>query len=378
VPAAQQQIDVANREATLDPASPWYLNPASFLHWGPVTARPHVDARFTYGNSLRTRSGSAGDTFLKQISPGALFEIGTKWRLDYTPTLSYYSGKEFKDTLEHSVLFAGETSYENWSFGLSQSYSSTSQPLIETGRQTDQEAFGTSLTASHYFNSKLMLELRVSQSINNAEEFSSSRTWSTMDWLNYQVAPRISIAVGVGGGYQDVNPGSNMAYEQLHGRVNARVAEKLTLSLNVGGEMRHILDSDGDPLINPLYGASIQYRPFEFTTLSLSGDRTVQASLLRNQVSESTSISAAIRQRLLGLVYLTVSGGLSNNRYVASNESLAITREDDTASFATRLSYGFVKRGTISAFYNYSNNSSSTTDFEYSSSQVGLEIGYAF
>lgn len=378
MPAAQQQIDAANREAALDPASPWYLNPASLLHWGPVTARPHLNARFTYGNRLRTRTGDSGNTFLKQISPGSLFELGSKWRLDYTPTLSYYSGKQFKDTLDHNVVFSGGTAYEDWSFGLAQSYSATSRPLIETGRQTDQETFGTSLSASHYFNSKWMLELGVNQSFNEASEFTSSRTWSTMNWLNYQVAPRLSMAVGLGGGYQDVSPGSNMAYEQLQGKIDARIAEKLTLTVNAGGEMRHILDSDGDPLINPIYGASIQYRPFEFTTLSLSGNRTVQASLLANQVSESTTISVAVHQRLLGLLFLTLSGGFSNNRFIASDATLAQTREDDTASFAARLGYNFKNRGVVGLFYNYNDNNSSTGGFAYSSSQVGVDIGYAF
>lgn len=376
-PDAQRQLDVANREATLDPASPWYLNPASFLKWGPVTARPHLNTRFTYGNSLRTRSGGSENTVVEEISPGSLFELGSKWRLNYTPTLRSYSSREFKDSLDHSVALSGGTTYKDWSFGLIQSYSSTSQPLIETGRQTDQETFGTALSASHHFNSKLLLELGVNQNFNSAEEFTSSRTWSTMDWLNYQIAPRLSIAGGIGGGYQDVSVGSNMAYEQLQARVDARIAQKLTLTINGGGEVRHILDSGGDPLINPIYGASIQYRVFEFTTLSLSGSRMVQASLLQNQVTESTTISAAVQQRLLGLLFLTVSGGFSNNRYIVSDETLALSREDDTATVAARLSYNFMERGVVGVFYNYSDNSS-TSNFAYSSSQVGLELGYAF
>jgi hypothetical protein len=378
VPDAYRQIETDERKESLDPKSPFYLNPNSFLVWGPVTARPHLDTRFTYGNNLRSRTGSNENTVLEEISPGSLFELGTKWKLDYTPTLSFYSSKDFKDTLGHNVLFAGGTSYGNWVFSLSQTYSSSSQPLIETGAQTDQEIFATSLGASYYFNSKMMLQLGLDQSFRSAEAFTKSRSWSTMDWLNYQVTSRVSIGGGLGGGYDNVSPGSDMTFEQFQAKVNMRVARKLDLDIHGGGEVRQILDVDGDPLVNPIYGASVHYRPFEFTTLSLSGNRVISSSLLQGQVTEATTISIALDQRLLGLLYLTLSGGFSNTRYIASDNTLELDREDDTANFAATLSYPFTARGTASIFYNFSDNTSSTAAFAYSSSQVGLQLGYRF
>jgi uncharacterized protein (PEP-CTERM system associated) len=378
VPDAYREIEAEQLKESLDPKSPSYLNPNSFLVWGPVTARPHLDTRFTYGNNLRSRTGANENTVLEEISPGSLFELGTKWKLDYTPTLSFYSSKDFKDTLGHNVLFAGGTTYDNWIFSLSQIYSVSSTPLIETGAQTDQENFVTSLGASYYFNSKLMLQLGLDQNFRSAQAFTTSRSWSTMDWLNYQVSSRLSIGAGLGGGYENVSPGSDMTFEQFQAKVNMKLGRKLDLAVNGGGEVRQILDVDGDPLVNPIYGASIQYRPFEFTTLSLSGNRMVSSSLLPGQVSETTSISLALNQRLLGLLYLTLSGGFSNNRYILANNTLNLDREDDNTNFAATLSYSFVKRGTISVFYNFSDNSSSIAGFDYSSSQVGLQLGYRF
>jgi uncharacterized protein (PEP-CTERM system associated) len=377
-PDASRQIEAEQQKETLDPKSPSYLPPYSFLQWGPVTARPHLNTSFTYGNSLRSRAGSNANTVVEQISPGSLFELGKKWQLDYTPTLSFYSSKEFKDTLAHNVLFAGGTAYGNWAFTLSQSYSVSSQPLIETGVQTDQESFNTALGASYYFNSKLMLELGLNQSFRTAEAFTSSRDWSTMDWLNYQISNRLSVGAGVGGGYESVSPGPDMTFEQFQAKVNMRIARKLDLDIHGGGEVRQILISGAQDLVNPIYGASVQYHPFEYTTLSLSGNRAVNASLLQGQISESTSISLALNQRLLGLLYLTLSGGFANNRYISSTPGLALNREDDTTSFAASLAYAFTQRGSISIFYNFSDNSSSSGAFDYSSNQVGLQLGYRF
>jgi hypothetical protein len=377
-PDAYREMQAREQKESLDPKSPSYLNPSSFLVWGPVTARPHLNTRFTYGNSLRSRNGSNVNTVIEEISPGALFELGKKWQLDYTPTLSFYSSKEFKDTLAHNVFFGGGTSYGNWLFNLSQTYSASSQPLIETGVQTDEENFRTSLGASYYFNSNLMLQLGLDQNIRSAQAFTTSRSWSTMDWLNYQISNRLSVGAGLGGGYENVNPGSDMTFEQFQAKVNMRIARKLDLVVNGGGEVRQILDVDGDPLVNPIYGASIQYHPFEHTTLSVSGNRTISSSLLQGQVSEATTISAAVNQRLLGLLYLTLSGGFANNRYITADALLDVNRQDDTATFTATLSYPFTARGNASVFYNYSDNSSSSSSFSYSSSQVGLQLGYRF
>ncbi|HUS34238.1 MAG TPA: outer membrane beta-barrel protein [Verrucomicrobiae bacterium] len=363
---------------SLKPGSAQYLDPNSFLRWGPVTARPHFDSSFSYSTGLRSQAGVAEKVVSERISPGILLEIGPKWRLDYTPSLTFYSSKNFKDTLDHSVLFAGGTTYNDWAFTLSQGYTSSSQSLIETGRQTDQENFDTAIGASHYLNSKLMLQLGVNQSFRSADSLNSSRSWSTMDWLNYQIAPRFSIGAGLGGGFEDVKTGSDMTYEMVQGRVDARIAEKLNLSIHAGGELRQILESDADPLLNPIYGASLIYHPFTQTTLSLAGNRTVSASLLFGQVTESTDISVGLTQRLFGAVSAGLSAGFRNTRFLFTTAGTSLSREDDSFTFAGSLGYTFLKRGSIGVSYAQSENSSSDQSFSQTTRQVSLNLGYRF
>lgn len=377
-PGAQRLIEQDRATQTLTPGSSLYLDPNSFLRWGPITARPHLDANFSYQTGLRSRSGNGEDVVSESVSPGVLFEIGPKWRLDYTPTLTFYSSKNFKDNLAHSVGLFGGTTYADWAFSLGQTYSTSSSSLLETGRQTDQENFDTSIGASHYLNSKWMLQLGFDQSFRSAEALTSSRRWSTMDWLNYQVAPRLSLGVGIGGGLEDVNNGNDMTYEMVQGRVDARIAEKLNLSINAGGEVRQIIGADADPLVNPIYGATILYRPFTYTTLALSGHRTINASLLAGQITESTDISISLSQRLLGAVSGSVSAGFRNARFLFTTAGTPLTREDDSFTFGASLGYGFLKRGSIGLGYSHTENSSSDSLFALSSDQVSLHLGYRF
>jgi hypothetical protein len=377
-PSAARLMEQERATLSLTPGSALYLDPNSFLRWGPVTARPHFNSSFSYSTGLRSRASTAEKVVSERISPGILLEIGPKWHLDYTPSLTFYSSKNFKDTLDHSVLFSGGTTYNDWAFTLSQGYTSSSQSLIETGRQTDQENFDTSIGASHYLNSKLMLQLGLNQSFRSADTLNSSRSWSTMDWLNYQIAPRISIGAGLGGGFEDVNVGNDMTYEMVQGRVDARIAEKLNLSIHAGGELRQILESDADPLLNPIYGASLIYHPFTQTTLSLAGNRTVSASLLFGQVTESTDISVGLNQRLFGAVSAGLSAGFRNTRFLFTAAGTSLTREDDSFSFAGSLGYAFLKRGTIGVNYTQSENSSSDQSFSQTTRQVSLNLGYRF
>ena len=103
------------------------------------------------------------------------------------------------------------------------------------------------------------------------------------------------------------------------------------------------------------------------------------------QVIESTSVTTDLNQRLLGRLFLDLSGGYTSSSYNASVVGTSTSRNDDTYTFNARLTCPFPKRGTVSVFYQYSKNTSSQTGFaasssafSFSSSQIGFEIGYSY
>jgi hypothetical protein len=358
------------------------------LQWGPVQLRPHVFYRFSYGDGIPARPGEQFTTAIHELAPGLLFQLGDHWTLDYTPTLRFYSSDRFQDTVDHSVMFGGGTGYEDWTFGLSQGYASSSQPLIETARQTDQESYATALHATRQLSSKLSLELGLNQDLRflggtvSTNELTDSKVWSTMDWLNYQARPDFGAALGVGGGYVQVNPGSDMTFEQVQGRIQWRPGTKLSLVLNGGFEDRQFLDSDAPAMISPIYGAAIQYQLFEPTTLSLNANHTVSASYFQDQVTESTDVNGGLRQRFFKKLYLDLTGGYRKTSYKATILTtfyiINLNRVDDYAYVNVRLSVRFLKRGTMAVFYQASDNASNAGGYTSSSRQGGFELGYRF
>ena len=379
-PAVQESQ--ANNEMTVFSAegnAPGGAQETQPLQYGIFNLRPHPSYRFLYGNGILSGTNQAESTVINQLSPGFLLEIGRQWTLDYTPTWTFYSNNHFRDTLDHAVTLTGEASYEDWTLGLSQGFTLSSDPLVETATQTSQQTYSTAIKASYQFNNKMSTDLGLSQDIISADQFNSSREWSTRDWLNYEFWPRLNAGIGVGFGYLNEQSGPDMTYEQLLCRVNWRATDKISFQLNAGGEDRQFLGGAGD-LLNPIFGAAIQYQPFEVTKISISADRMVSASYFTNSTTENTDFIGDLNQRLLGKLYLDLQGGYHVVKYVASASagSTVGNREDDFYTFSVQLSYPFAQRGTVAAFYQASSDSSTQVGYSYSSSQVGCQISYRF
>lgn len=361
--------------------------PAPLLQWGPVQFQPYVNYRFSYGDGLRARSGESSKSVIQQLSPGILLLLGDQWSLNYTPTFSFYSSSDFRDKVDHSVSLSGGTSYEDWTFRLSQSYARSSSPLVETEAQTDQESFSTSLGAGYSLNSKVSFDFGLSQNLRftdgtaDNQQLTDSKDWGTMNWVNYHIAPPLSVGVGAGGGYVEVSTGSDMTYQQLQGRVSWVVVERLSLSANAGVDFRQFRDSDASSVANPIFGLSAQYQLFEPTSLFINAGHSVSASYYSDQLTETTSVSVGVNQRLLGKLSLNVSGSYGTTTYsrTSSSATTGSVGDYDYTSFNVRLSTRFLKRATAGAFYqaSYRNESGANSD-DYTTTQVGFDLGYRF
>lgn len=348
------------------------------FRWGLLTLRPHPDYQFLYGSGILANPGQPEDTTIQQISPGFAMDVGSHLTLDYAPTWTLYSNKNFNDTFDNAVKLAWDGAYNDWRFGASQSYLASSAPTVQTGTQTSQENYLTTATASYNFNSKMSVDLAADQNFNFAQQFESYREWSTLDWLNYQFWPRLQVAAGVGVGYDDEESSPDALFEQYQARIQWRATDKIGFQLHGGVEDRQFLSGGQGDLISPVFDGTIQYQPFEQTKLSLVAQRSVSPSYFQDQATENTSFNGDINQRLLGNFYLDLNGGYQITKYTASASGVAVNREDDYYFLNTKLSCTFLKRGTIAVFCQLADNSSSASGFGFESRQFGFQIGYSY
>ena len=382
----QQQQSLTNSPEVFIPMSQApRLDLPGWLHYGPLHIRPHFDYQYLYGSGVEAGAAPSigglpavqitGTTSIQTITPGFLLEYGRHWALDYTPTLMLYSNSKFHDTVGHSVTLSGGTSYEDWQFGLIQSYNNSEQVLAETGAQTFLETFGTTFQASRVLNDKMSADFSLGQRIQDTDGLQGSRDWSLSSYLNYQFWDRLTASAGLILGYVNLDFGSDQTYQNLQSRVKWRITDKMGLSANAGVEVREL--AAGGDIISPVYGLSFEYQPRSRTQLSVGLNSSVSPSLLYpDQVTQTTIINAGINQRLLKDFDLSLGVNYGETDYAAVNNTTS--RTDKTTGFNVRLSHPLFKRGTISAIYQITDNQSSLHEFSYHSEQFGGEFNYTF
>jgi len=351
----------------------------SALEWGIAKLHPRIFYRLSYGDNLPYAPGQQEKSIINELSPGISIRLGEKWGIDYTPTFRFYSSDQFQNTFENRVIFAGGTTYEDWAFGFSQSYANTDQPRYETSAQTEQQNFDTAFSALHQLNSKLSLDLGLNQNIRLAPEYVNSYQWSTLDYLNYHYSTDFTFGIGPGFGYIMMSEGFDIMFEQIMAQLTWTPGSKLNVHLNVGGDFRQFVDAGLPTVVNPTYGLLAAYQLFESTSLTLGASRTMEASYYENQLTENTSVTASVNQRLLKKLHLELSGGYRLTTYISATEDLNESRQDDGYFFQARLSASLFKsHATAAVYYRWDNYTSDSPGYGYDNSEVGFELGYRF
>lgn len=359
-------------------STPPSLSANSPLQWGFVSLHPHFFYRFLYGDGLQSNPGTQIKTSINSFSPGVLANIGTRWTVDYTPTKTYYSDKSFEDTLDHSFRLLGGTTYENWAFNVSQTFNSSSTPLIETGRQTSEDAYSTALGVDYRFNDRVQLDSTLSYQARFTTIFPDSRETSLAERLHYRFAPRIDASVNLEYGDINMSDGIDMTYTRPGVQVVWKATDKTSLNLQAGYEKRRFQTPGASDLNSPTFGATVQYQPFTTTTLSLSANRSVAVAYFTNQVSRNTGWTLNLQQRLFQHYYLSTGYTGQKSTYLSTDPTVAVDRDDQNYSFNVRVSTLFFQRATVAVLYQNTHNKSNSTGFGFNSSQVGFELGYQF
>jgi hypothetical protein len=360
------------------PSTPAAASERIPFQWGQFIFRPHLTYTFRYGSGILSQTNQEQKTVVQSIAPGILVELGEHWTFNYTPTIVLYSDPSFDDTLNHAAGLAGRTIYNDWRLGLDMNGSVTSDPIAETGQQTDQQLFLANVSAGRALTEGLSFDLTGRVRMRLADDFNSSTDYSTMNWLNREWGPHLAAGIGLGFGYEDVDLGADMTHQRAEGRIIWHLATKLHLTLGGGAELRQFVGSDQSSKVNPLFNTTLRYQLFEHTSLSLNGSRSVSSSYFANQFVERTSVSLSLTQRLLGRLNLGVSAGYGLMSYGATSTAAESGREDENTFFSVNLGTSFAERGRVSVFYSHSRNSSTTSGFDYSSDQVGFQVGYRY
>lgn len=368
-------VTAQNPPSESNPPSQSVISP---LQWGVVNFHPHFFYRFLYGDGLQSTPGNQRTSSVNSFSLGLLANIGTHWTFDYTPTKTYYSDDAFKDTLDHSVRLLGTTTYENWSFNLSQTFTSSFTPLIETGQQTSEDSYGTVASAGYHLNDRVQLDTNLNYQARFTTVFPDSRDTTIGERVHYQFSPLMDVSASLDYGWVNMSEGIDMTYTRPGVQLNWKATNKTTVNLQAGYENRRFKTGGADDLNSPTFGAGIQFRPFPTTTLNLTANKGVAIAYFTNQVTRNTGWAIDLQQRLFQHYYLSAGYSGQKSTYISTDPTMVAGRDDENYSFNIRLSTMVLQRVNVAILYQNAHNNSNVNGFGFTSSQVGVELGYQF
>lgn len=354
------------------------------LYWGPIRFHPHLSYQLVHGDGVPSSAGSPQSTWLHTISPGMFLELGRHWDFDFTAGLNRYSNERFDNSAAYSAALRGIVPLEKWLWSFNYVGSITEQPDVQSGTQTLQNSQRVSAGAAYNYNARLSFETGLSQDVLLTEDFSDYWTWSTTEWLNYHATTKTSFGLGVGGGYNLVDPGVDWTFERVQGRFVWQPGPKLNLQVSAGAQFQQFRGTEGGTndssgtFTSPIFGAAVSYQPLDPTVFSLSASHEIENSFLRGLFTETTSVSGGIRQRFLQRFYATVQPTYIVRNYKETAGNFSKAREDDYFSLYAGLNAMLLRKLNLTVFYQLTDNSSTVDQFGFRSTQVGMRLDYRY
>jgi len=395
VPAMLRKVGITSESSLADPTG-------AFFKMGPLSFHPSVLARYTYALGLQSGDGRRVASVINTYAPALRVDLGEKWTFDYSPSWVSYTARGFEDTFDQSMSLAGATKVQEWGVQFSESYSFSSPILLETGRQTPQRNWTSSLGAGRGFGTDWTFQTSLGLSERYAEITPDVRDWSTMNWIVSRALPKMEIGVGAGAGYSDVVGKKDSNNESYMGRFNWSIGEKLALGIDGGLQVTHFRGTDSTTTRTPTANASLGYKPFKATSVSLGYTRSLKSSFIADQLSRSASWNLALQQRLLKRFFASVSYSRQTTTFVSifANPPIVPPAEFGSETESTSSPLGFVisppgrsdiaqsitlglrtqffERITVGLSFQHTENRSGVKGFESNSTQMSADVSCAY
>ncbi len=251
---------------------------------------------------------------------------------------------------------------------------------LDVAGRTKLNIYSTRLDANYSLTGKTFLTGGVSYSVSDYETLLSSSVIAGNIYLNYTYSPKLSIGVGINGGYDAVDaPSEDQTFEQLNVRASYELTGKVSATVSAGVEFRQVANSNSSDNGSPVFDGTLFYQPFDGTSLALTlSRRTLNSATLASQDFHSTSVILSARQRFLQRIFFGLSVGYENSTYFSTSSGIDSNRTDDYYFLQASLDLNVTHFWTVGIYYFYRESDSSLQTFSFNDNQFGLRTSLTF
>lgn len=318
-----------------------------------------------------------GDTWKHTVSPSILADFGDNWSASYRPSWVYFSNDAYSDTRNDSFGLTGRVSVQDWEVSLRSSYRSALSILAETGSQTDRTTLSNSISTSRQITHSGALRLGVSQSTRKGGGFSETDQVGANIGYNFAISPRTRAGISLNTGKSDNQLGVDRSYWGWSVNVNSQLTQKLSTSVSFGDRISSYDSSAVSNVSRVVWSASLNYQPFDVTSIGVSTNGTFEDSIFNDQTQDRDNYSVTLSQRFLGWLFFSAGYSRVDTDYIGLvGDSSIVLRSDNFERYNIGLSTEIFDRGTLKVFYTDSNNDSSIVGLSRSTSEYGLSYSF--
>jgi hypothetical protein len=317
------------------------------------------------------------------ISPGTYITSSPEYwpgkmlMLDYGPRFNWFTDYSENNSTDQLLKFDALLPMAKLILGVNQNYTSENTTVVEAGRRSNVETISSAIMAGYQFSEKTSAEMNLSRRSTDYEAsqaLNGSTDWSDANWFNYQMTPLLNTGVGLTVGDLETQSQSQ-TYEQLLARARYKLAERVDVGLSAGGEMRQFESAKGS--LEPVFTLDGNYRPFERTSVYISGYRRDAASVYYSQNYIITGIGTGISQQFGDRYFIGLGIGYDNYKYQSSTAAKTADRSDDYVTLRPSFDVRITKHLHSNIYYNFRTLKSSQTD-GFDDNQVAVQMTLSY
>jgi hypothetical protein len=354
---------------------------------GPFDVIPRAETSVYYDSNFANRPQEEDEVVIS-VTPGLVVvardmaeEVGKTVSLDYSPSFVFYTQGKYGDEITHNGRLQGRLFFPKLTLGIDQRILFMSDPDVDVSARSKRRTYGTALTSAYSVGEKTSAEVNFSFDMTDYEEEAYTDRWqvANQNWFNYQYGPKLGLGVGLTLGYLELDgPSPNQTFEQGLLRAVYAVAERVSLSVSGGAEVRQFRGGVDDT-VNPIWNILGLYRPRDGTSLSVGIYQQYRSSAsLDSQDFLRTGGTVTLRQRIFRQLSGSLSAMYYRSEYQASGTGVTASREDDSFLARVGLDTRVGQRWTTGIFGDYHNNMSNVERYDFVRYRVGARVAWSY